>query len=103
MKAEQNKDVLSLFPEADMVASRIEELRNFCVVQLEGAGDVSKVVLDVDGVNIVDSLGVNLIIGLYRETKNHSRIFMVRNAGPTFMKVANFFRFSTIFEVHSKA
>lgn len=103
MKAEQNKDVLSLFPEADMVASRIEELRNFCVVQLEAAVDVSKVILDVDGVNVIDSLGVNLIIGLYREAKNHSKIFMINNAGPTFMKVANFFRFSTIFEVHRKA
>lgn len=103
MKAEQNKDILSLFPEVDMVASRIEELRNFFVVQLESARDVNKVILDVDGVNVVDSLGVNLIIGLYREANSHSRIFMVKNAGPTFIKVANFFRFASIFEVHGKA
>jgi anti-anti-sigma regulatory factor len=100
MRVEQNGDILSFFPEADMVASRIGEMRNYFVVQLENAMNVKTLILDVDGVNIIDSLGVNLVIGLYREAKAHSRSFSIRNAGPAFMKVSNFFRFPALFEVN---
>ena len=56
-------------------------------------------VLDAEGVDVVDSLGVNLIIGLYKELSNNSRFFRITNANDKFMKVANFFKFPAIFQI----
>ena len=70
--------------------------------QLKAYPKESTVALDARGVEIVDSLGVNLIIGLYKHTASESKEFRVLNAGDKFMKVANFFRFSSIFTIESR-
>lgn len=99
MKAKKQNEALYLIPETDLVASRIEELRDFFSKQLEDNPDVSIVYLDVRGIEIVDSLGVNLIVGLYRQVSNASKSIEIYGAGKNFMKVANFFRLPSLFPV----
>ncbi|MBF0118809.1 MAG: STAS domain-containing protein [Desulfobacterales bacterium] len=102
MKALVNNQTLFIYPETDLVASRIESLRDFILGQLRQYKEPSRIVLDASGIEIVDSLGVNLIIGLYRQADSESKKFEIVAAGNQFMKVANFFRFSTLFSVKSK-
>lgn len=102
MKAFTKDDTLYLVPETDLVASRVEEIRDFFMAQLKAFPNESSVVLDAKGIEVVDSLGVNLIIGLYKHTASESKTFRVLNAGEKFMKVANFFRFSSIFAIEGK-
>lgn len=102
MRAYTEENELYLVPETDLVASRIEEIRNFFMSQLKTYPNESTVVLDAQGIEVVDSLGVNLIIGLYKHTLSESKVFRVLNAGEKFMKVANFFRFSSIFTIESR-
>lgn len=101
MKAKKQKDTLYLVPGTDLVASKVESLRNSMVEKIQKNGEVSRVVLDVKGVDIVDSLGVNLIIGLYREVSSSSKSFEIIGGSEKFMKVANFFRFPSLFTVVS--
>ncbi len=99
MKANRENDTLILIPETDLVASRIEALRDYFAGQLETHADAARVVLDVRGVDIVDSLGVNLIVGLYRQCAAASRPISVTGAGERFMKVASFFRLPAILTI----
>ena len=99
MKANIEANTLYIIPETDLVASRIEELRDDMIQELENNPDATGVILDVQGIDIVDSLGVNLIIGLYRQVTAESKTFEIIGAGDKFMKVANFFRFPTLFTV----
>ena len=57
--------------------------------------------MDVTGIDVIDSLGVNLIIGLYKELESSSRKFRIINASEKFMKVAQFFRFHALFSIEA--
>ncbi len=48
---------------------------------------------------MVDSLGVNLIVGLYREAMSRSATIEIIGAGENFIKVANFFRLPSLFPI----
>ena len=100
MKTKVDGNKLFLAPEADLVASSIEDIRDYCLAQLEENPDVSKVVLDVGGIEFVDSLGVNFIVGLYRQATSNNKAVEIIRAGKSFMKVANFFRFPSLFPVN---
>jgi len=99
MKTYKTDDTFFLLPETDLVASQMEEIRDYFMKELRENTELEKVSLDAKGIEIVDSLGVNLIIGLYRHVSTESKKFNVINAGEKFMKVANFFRFSTLFDI----
>jgi len=99
MKTYKENDVFYLVPETDLVASQMEEIRDYFMTALRENPDVNQVTLNAQGIEIVDSLGVNLIIGLYRHVSTESKKFQIINAGEKFMKVANFFRFSTLFDI----
>lgn len=101
MKTKVDGKTLVLMPETDLVASSIEDVRDYCLAQLEENPDVSKVVLDVEGIEFVDSLGVNFIVGLYRQVASEEKNIEINGAGKSFMKVANFFRFPSLFPVNS--
>lgn len=101
MKIRKEEETLFLIPETDLIANRIEELRDYFAEQLKNHSDASQVLLDVNGVELVDSLGVNLIVGLYRQVTNDSKKIEIIGAGENFMKVANFFRLTSLFSVNS--
>jgi anti-anti-sigma factor len=90
---------LILVPGTDLVASRIDALRGDFDRTLRDHPEASAIVLDVAGVRIVDSLGVNLIVGLFRQTAAERRSMEVVGAGAEFMKVANFFRLPSLFPI----
>lgn len=96
------KDTLFLTPTTDLVASQIEKLRDFFLQKLKAYPNVSKVVFKADNIENVDSLGVNLIIGIYRQVKSESKIFEITGAGEKFLKVAKFFQFPSLFSIKSK-
>ena len=99
MKSRKDGQTLYLMPETDLIASRIEELRDYFSEQLEVNKDFTLVILEVSGVDFVDSLGINLIVGLYRQVTTESKRMEIIGAGKDFMKVANFFRLPSIFTV----
>lgn len=99
MKAIQQEKKLILIPETNLTASSIEELRDYFRKQLKQHSDIAHVVLDVSGVHSVDSLGVNLIVGLYRELTEKSGTIEIVGAEENFMKVANFFRLPSLFSI----
>jgi len=102
MKAYAKDGALYLLPEENLVASRIEDMRNFFMAQLKTYADEKSVVLDVADIGVVDSLGVNLIIGLFKHVSSESKSFKIVNAEEKFMKVAHFFRFPSIFNIESR-
>ncbi|MFO7754227.1 MAG: Hpt domain-containing protein [Desulfobacteraceae bacterium] len=95
-----DKDTIYLVPETDLVASRIEELRDRFSRSLKENPSVSNVVLKADHIENMDSLGVNLIIGIYRQVHSESKSFEITGAGEKFLKVANFFRFPDLFNIN---
>jgi len=99
MKSRIENHNLVLIPETDLIASRIDELRGYFTQKLDEHEETVHVVLDVTGVDFVDSLGVNLIVGLYRQVTDDKKTVEIIGAGRDFMKVANFFRLPSLFSI----
>ncbi len=99
MKYIKEANALVLIPETDLVASAVEDLRDYFSDRLGDYPEVPTVVLDVTDVDLVDSLGVNLVVGLYRQVTGAGKILEIINAGENFMKVANFFRLPSLFSI----
>lgn len=102
MKAVLENESLILVPETDLIASKIEELRDFFANELEDHPDAGRIILDVQGIDLVDSLGVNLIVGLYREVTDASKEIEIVGASKNFMKVAGFFRLTSLFPIEQE-
>ena len=98
-----HKNMLILQPQTDLIASHIEVLREAVLPEMKKHHGVTGVILDATGIDIVDSLGVNLIIGIYRQAAAESKTFEIINAGEKFIKVARFFRFYSLFSVNGEA
>lgn len=103
MKAFSQDNCLVLQPETDLIASKIEDLRNEVLAQMKKHAGARAIVLDAAGIEIVDSLGVNLVIGIYRQATADAKSFEVINAGSRFIKVARFFRFFSLFSINGEA
>jgi|GEM_PF-1114375 len=97
-----SSDTLYLTPDSDLVASRIESIRDDFLKKIRENPDVSGVVLKVDHVANMDSLGVNLVIGIYRQMTAESKTFKITGAGQRFMKVAKFFQFPSLFTIEPR-
>ncbi len=99
MNAKVENNRLILIPETDLIASRVEMLRTFMTNQIQAHPEIPHIQLDVNGVNFVDSLGVNLIVGVYQQANASSKTLEIIRAGENFKKVADFFRLSSLFPV----
>lgn len=102
MKTFIQENRLVLEPQTDLIASHIEVLREAVLEAMKKHTGVSVVVVDAAGIEIVDSLGVNLIIGIYRQSAAESKSFEIINAGEKFIKVARFFRFYSLFSINGE-
>jgi anti-anti-sigma factor len=93
---------LVLQPQTDLIASHIEVHREAVLAEMKKYPGVTGIVVDAAGIEIVDSLGVNLIIGMYRQSAAESKTFEIINAGEKFVKVARFFRFYSLFSINGE-
>ena len=99
MKIRKKEKTLYIQPECELIASQVEKLRDGILNKLKKELAINHIVLDVKNVGVVDSLGVNLIIGTFQQSKSQSLSFEIVNASENFIKVANFFQFKEFFNV----
>lgn len=99
MKIQKKAGNLTITPECELVASKVVELRDAILTRLKKEDDIKHVKFNAQGISVVDSLGVNLIIGTYRECESRSLSFEVINANDQFAKVSDFFHFKNFFKV----
>jgi anti-anti-sigma factor len=90
-------DVLRLSPKGDLVASTVEEHRNRMMKALESAE--SHVVLDLAAVEHIDSLGITLVLGLFKSCQKSGAVFSIENVRPDIMRVFKLFNLTKFFAV----
>lgn len=99
MKLYKRNDTLYIVPETDLVASQVELLRDTILKKLKNETSLKQIVLNVKGIEIIDSLGVNLIVGTFKQGEALSAEFKIINAGEKFIKISDFFQFTEFFTV----
>jgi anti-anti-sigma factor len=99
MRIYRRDKTLYIVPMCDLIASQVEELRDAILDKFKKENSISHVILNAEGIDVVDSLGVNLIIGTYRQSDSQSMSFEVINASMRFTKISAFFKFEDFFKV----
>ncbi|MDH5559914.1 MAG: STAS domain-containing protein [Deltaproteobacteria bacterium] len=97
----ENKTIICK-PTFSVIASNVLEMRNQLIVQLEGDTSWEELVLDCEKVETIDSIGVNLIVGLYKKTHSEKKAFKLINCNESLEKILKLFRLDAQFNMESK-
>lgn len=95
--AKKKGDVLRLTPKNDLVASSVDDQRASMMKALESAGDT--VVLDLSTVDIIDSLGITLVLGLFKSCQKSGAAFSIEAVKPDIMRVFKLFNLTKFFPI----
>lgn len=95
--AKKKGDALRLAPKGDLVASTVEEQRASMLKALESAAD--RVVLDLSAVELIDSLGITLVLGLFKSCQKSGADFSIEGVKPDLMRVFKLFNLTKFFSV----
>lgn len=88
---------LRISPEGNLVASTVDALRkNALALLLEPC---TEVVLDLTSTEVVDSLGITLILGLFKTCQQKQLPFRVEGASPDLLRVFKLFSLPRLFPV----
>ena len=95
--ASPKTQVLRLKPMVDLVASTVEAQRETMMKAL-GSG-AEAVVLDLEGVEQMDSLGITLVLGLFKTCQKASTPFSIEGVKADIMRVFRLFNLPKFFPI----
>ena len=101
LKITKQPDGVRIHPKAELVASQVESLRDALQAAIQGVK--GKVTLDLDGVTQIDSMGVTLILGLYKSAQNQGLQFGVVGVDRNLARVFRLFSLTKFFPVEEAA
>lgn len=97
LSAKKTNDELRLKPKENLVASTVESHRASMMKVLEGA--TKAVVLDLSSVDQIDSLGITLILGLFKSCQKAEKTFAIEGVKPDLMRVFKLFNLPKFFPI----
>ena len=98
LAANPSSSDLRLKPQVDLVASTVEGQREIMMKALETAA--GSVVLDLEGVEQLDSLGITLVLGLFKTCQKAGTRFSIEGVKPDLMRVFRLFNLAKFFPIH---
>ncbi len=101
VRFETQENVLRCTFEADVIASSIKEMKKQFNAGMDAPGQWDNVILDMSEVDKVDSLGINLIVWLFRMSRGLDRDFKVVGCNKRLMKLFTLFRLQDQFTIET--
>jgi len=95
--AKKTGEVLRLTPKTDLVASTVEGHRTSMMKAIESATD--GVVLDLTSVDQIDSLGITLVLGLFKSCQKGGMAFSIEGVKSDMLRVFKLFNLTKFFPV----
>ena len=99
-KEEDNK--LICLPEEEIIASNVPPMRDTLIAQLDANDTWQELIFDCEKVETLDSIGINLIVGLFKKAKIADKSFKVTGCNEAIIKVLELFRLNEQFVVEAK-
>ena len=98
---EKNEDNLICVPNEEIIASNVPAMREKLIDKLDSDADWKELVFDCSKVSTLDSIGINLIVGLFKKAKVLGREFKVIGCNEAIVKVLQLFRLDEQFPVEA--
>ncbi|PID28914.1 MAG: hypothetical protein CSB55_02280 [Candidatus Cloacimonadota bacterium] len=90
---------LELIVIKNLIAANLDEQIKKAKAGLNENKEIENVLLNLESVSEIDSLGINLIVGLYKQVSGEGKTFSVINASKPIKNLFNLFKLSSYFEV----
>jgi anti-anti-sigma factor len=100
LAAGRKGESLRLKPEVDLVASTVEAQRAAMMKAMEAAP--GEVVLDLSGVEQIDSLGITLVLGLFKTCQKAEVPFSISGVKADLMRVFRLFNLPKFFPISER-
>lgn len=97
LKVTKSEGGVCLHPKGDLVASSVEAAKRSLLRALEGTE--GRVILDMALVKVVDSMGITLVLGLFKTCLGKGLDFEVVNLSPDIHRVFKLFNLTKFFQV----
>jgi anti-anti-sigma factor len=95
--AKKTGEVLRLTPKTDLVASTVEGHRTSMMKAIESSSEA--VVLDLTSVDQIDSLGITLVLGLFKSCQKGGKGFSIEGVKHDILRVFKLFNLTKFFPV----
>jgi anti-sigma B factor antagonist len=92
--------LLRIHAGGNLVASTVEERRKMAMEAL--AAPCTEAVLDLTAAEVVDSLGITLILGLFKTCQQRKIAFRVEGANSDLMRVFKLFSLPRLFPIQER-
>ncbi|MDT8446252.1 MAG: STAS domain-containing protein [bacterium] len=95
-------DRLVCLPVEEIIASNVPTMRETLIEHLDEAKDWNELIFDCHKVETLDSIGINLIVGLFKRARVAGKEFRVVGCNPAMVKVLQLFRLDEQFPVEAQ-
>ncbi len=93
---------LFCLPEDEIIASNVPSMRETLIAHLDSNDQWEELIFDCSQVETLDSIGINLIVGLFKKAKAVGKNFKVIGCNEPIVKVLKLFRLNEQFSVEVK-
>lgn len=98
---QEDKKLICL-PQEEIIASNVPTMRETLIAQLDSDTSWEELVFDCSQVETLDSIGINLLVGLFKKAKVVEKQFKVVGCNEAIVKVLKLFRLDEQFPVEAK-
>ena len=99
MNTKQENGGTTVFVEEDLLSTSVDRLLAEWKNLVEGAENTSAVQVDISKVNIIDSRGLNLLIGFYKECTKRQWPFKVVGSSKDIKRIFSLLKLSERFGI----
>ena len=97
MKHKLDGSHLVLVCEEDLLSTNVESCLQLAKEAFNGAGEADGLIVDLAGVNTVDSQGLNFLVALYQESRSLNWSFSVKGVSSGIKQLFKFVKLSERF------
>lgn len=99
MQAEVKDNVLNAKLDESLTALNVLEIMKQFSDQIAKASQCKSIVVDMAGTQVIDSLGVNMLVGLYKECRKKEKTFRVTNVAPQIQRLFDLYKLAGYFGI----
>ena len=99
MKHELSGTELVIVPDDPLAVATIKPLHDRMLHYFADPGKFQKLVVDLADVKVIDSMGVNLLVGFFKECRKHGKAYRVSHCSLSIRRLFDLYKLTGYFGV----
>ncbi len=99
MEVNQTGNGLEFIAKDNLVAANLENQLSMIKDAMNKNTEANEIILNLKNVTEIDSMGINLVVGLYKQVNAAGKKFSVSNVSRPILNLFNLFKLTSYFDV----